>query len=318
MSSVSAVSVVAGVLAGLSAPASLGDQTVGEEKLVASDGAAGDLFGYSVAVFGDLVVVGAFHDADNGPDSGSAYVFRFNGLTWAQEEKLLPNDGAEGDAFGRSVAVSDDTAVVGAFHNDDGGPDRGSAYFFRFNGSTWDEQKVLSSDIANRDHFGSAVAISGDVAVIGCFLDDDVCPSEPHCNSGSAYIFRFNGSTWVEEQKLVAADGEEEDHFGQSVAISGDVVVIGALLDDDACPADPECDSGSAYVFRFNGSSWVQEQKLVASDGAAGDLFSDVAVSVSGDTALVGASRHAGNAIDTSSSALSNGIRITRLLYAPT
>ena len=224
-------------------------------KLLASDGTAAELFGYSVAISGDTAAIGAFHDNDNGDDSGSAYIFRFNGSSWVQEAKLLASDGADDDWFGYSVAISGDTAVVGAYGDDDNGNLSGSAYIFRFNGSSWvQEAKLLASDGAEGDWFGFSVAISGDTAVVGAYGDDDNGDL-----SGSAYIFRFDGSSWIQEAKLLASDGAMGDYLGLAVAISGDTAAIGAYHDDDNGD-----DSGSAYIFRFNGSSWVQEAKLLA------------------------------------------------------
>ena len=201
-----------------------------EQRLLASDcgffcGRTG--FGGSVAVTGSVVVIGA-----SGDDSGSAYVYRHDGSGWVGEQKLLASDGAAGDEFGGSVAVSGDVVVIGAFGDDT----TGSAYVFRYNGSNWvEEQKLLASDGAAGDEFGGSVAVSGDVVVIGAFGDD---------TTGSAYVFRYNGSNWVEEQKLLASDGALEDGFGGSVALSGDVALIGAAGDD----ANGD-DSGSAYLY---------------------------------------------------------------------
>jgi hypothetical protein len=254
-------------------------------KLLASDGAAGDRFGHSVSVSGNVAVVGAPYDDDNGSDSGSAYVFRWNGSSWVQEQKLLPSDGAPQDRFARyPLSVSGDVAVVGAHLDDNAnGTDAGSAYVFRWNGSSWvQEQKLLPSDGAAFEYFGTSVSVSGEVVVVGAARDNNY--------SGSAYVFRWNGSSWVQEQKLLPSDGASQDKFGEFVSVSGNVVVVGAWGDDDN-----GAQSGSAYVFRWNGSSWVQEQKLLASDGAGGDPFGDVfgnPVSVSGDVAVVGASHY--------------------------
>jgi len=252
-------------------------------KLVASDGAAGDKFGCSVSVSGDVAVVGAWGDDDNGPSSGSAYVYRWDGTSWAQEpNKLLASDGASSDVFGNSVSVSGDVAVVGAYGDDDKGDMSGSAYVFRWNGTSWAQEpnKLLASDGAASDYFGSSVSVSGEVAVVGAFLDDNANGT----TAGSAYVFRWNGTSWVEQRKLVASDGAAGDEFGYSVSVSGNVVVVGACKDDDN-----GSNSGSAYVFRWNGTSWVEEpNKLLASDGALVDYFGN-SVSVSGDVAVVGA-----------------------------
>jgi hypothetical protein len=252
-----------------------------EQKLLASDGTAQDRFGGSVSVSGDIAVVGAYRDDDNGSDSGSAYVYRWDGSTWVQEAKLLASDGAAEDWFGNRVSVSGDVAVVGVQYDDDNGSDSGSAYVYRWNGSSWvQEQKLVPSDGWAQDRFGGSVSVSGDVAVVGAHGDDDHGSA-----SGSAYVFRWDGSSWVQEQKLLASDGAVDDLFGDSVSVSGDVFVVGAELDDDN-----GTNSGSAYVFRWNGFYWVQEQKLLALDGAATDYFG-YSVSVSGDVAVVGALR---------------------------
>ncbi len=257
-------------------------------KLVASDGAAQDLFGWSVAVSGDAAVVGSRYDDDNGHRSGSAYVFRSDGSSWVQEAKLLASDGAEFHYFGNAVAISGDTAVVGAMWGVDNNDDRsGAAYVFRDNGSNWvQEAKLLASDSDWYDQFGWSVAVEDDVAVVGASWSDDAGDY-----SGSAYVFRYNGATWVEEQKLLPFDGATEDWFGSAVAISGDTVVIGAqYVHLDIWTGGDPISPGSAYVFRYNGSTWVEEQKLLASDGAVADEFG-CSVAVSGDVAVIGAHR---------------------------
>jgi len=250
-----------------------------ETKLLPSDGATYDYFGVSVSVSGNVALVGAKDDDDKGANSGSAYVFRWNGSSWVQEQKLLPSDGAASDYFGTSVSISGDVALVGADWDDDKGGNSGSAYVFRWNGSSWvEEDKLLASDGVSGDWFGGSVSIDGNVALVGAQGNDD-----NDYNSGSAYVFRWNGSDWVEEQKLLSSDGAVFDFFGESVSISGNVALVGAVEDDDNGD-----ESGSAYVFRWNGSSWVQEQKLLPSDGAAYDWFGE-SVSISGNAALVGA-----------------------------
>jgi len=248
-------------------------------KLVANDGAADDFFGYSVAMSGGTAVIGAYGNEDLRAGSGSAYVFVDPGKGWRQQAKLTADDGALGDQFGYSVAVSGITAVIGAYGDNDQGTQSGSAYVFVYNGSSWVQQaKLLADDGAAGDKFGFAVAVSGDTAVIGAPLDDDMGE-----NAGSAYVFVDQGNGWVQQAKLTADDGELGDTFGVSVAVSGITAVIGASAD-----ADQGDFSGSAYVFSRIGTSWSQEAKLLASDGAFGDNFGR-AVAVSGSTALIGA-----------------------------
>jgi hypothetical protein len=237
------------------------------QKLIASDGAASDYFGWSVSISGDYAVIGANYDDSS---RGSAYVFKRSGTSWSQEAKLVASDGVAGDRFGWSVSISGDYAVIGAFNDDSV---RGSAYVFKRSGTSWSQEaKLVALDGVAGDRFGWSVSISGDYAVIGANYDDS--------SRGSAYVFKRSGTSWSQEAKLVASDGVAGDRFGWSVSISGDYAVIGACNDDSS--------RGSAYVFKRSGTSWSQEAKLVASDGAAGDYFG-ISVSISGDYAVIGA-----------------------------
>ncbi len=158
----------ASVLSTAPAYADLGDQLA---KLLPDDGAAGDVFGESVSISGDVAVVGARLDDDNGNASGSAYVFRWNGSAWVQQAKLTASDGAAGDFFGFSVSISGDVAVIGAFFDDDNGINSGSAYVFQKPVGGWVDMtqtaKLTASDGAANDIFGHSVSISGEVAVVG-------------------------------------------------------------------------------------------------------------------------------------------------------
>jgi len=232
-----------------------------------------------VSISGDVSIVGAPGDRDNGADSGSAYVYRFNGFQWYEEAKLLASDGAAQDYFGLSVAVDGTVAVVGAYGDDEQGESTGAAYVFRYDGIEWlQEQKLEATDAAEGDLFGLAVAISGDVIVVGARADDDTVPS-----SGSAYVWRFDGVDWIEEEKLNASDPANNAFFATSVAISGDVIAIGA-----GNKADADDESGAVYVFEYDGADWNETQKLKTSDAAMNDFFGN-AVAVSGDTIVAGA-----------------------------
>ncbi|MDC7219000.1 MAG: hypothetical protein PQJ59_03605 [Spirochaetales bacterium] len=259
------------------------------DKLLASDGAASDNFGYSVSLSSDgsTALVGAVGDDDNGSESGSAYVFTLDGGSWSQSEKLTASDGAEYDLFGRSVCLSSDgsTALIGASYDDDDdmGSDSGSAYVFTLDGGSWSETKLLASDGAAYDSFGCSVSLSSDgsTALVGATPDDDT-----GSYYGSAYVFTLDGGSWSQSEKLTASDGAEDDYFGCSVSLSSDgsTALIGAGGDDDN-----GIDSGSAYVFTLDGGSW-SETKLIASDGAEYDLFGrSVCLSSDGSTALIGA-----------------------------
>ena len=240
-------------------------------KLLPSDGAGGDNFGDSVAISGTTAVVGASGDGDNGIASGSAYLF--DTITGQQIAKLLPSDGTAGDFFGGSVAISGTTAVVGAYGDGDNGVYSGSAYLFD---TITGQQiaKLLPSDGAEQDQFGGSVAISGTTAVVGAYWDDDNGDY-----SGSAYL--FDTLTGQQIAKLLPTDGAAEDLFGYSVAISGTTAVVGAWGDDDNGDL-----SGSAYL--FDTLTGQQTAKLQPSDGAAFDFFGR-SVAINGNMAVVGA-----------------------------
>jgi len=233
---------------------------VQEAKLTASDAVAGARFGWSVAISGNVAVVGAYV-------SDAVYVYRFNGSTWVQEAKLT----GPGGRFGWSVAADGNVAVVGAYYAN-------SAYFYRFDGTSWVQEAVVS---VPSFYFGHWVAVDGDVAVIGAVFES--CAAGAHC--GAAYVYRFNGTTWIQEQRLAASQPAAEDNFGYSVAISGSAALIGSHGDN----CNPGVDCGAAYVYRFDGATWLEEAKLTASDRAAGDGFG-LPVSIYADAVLVGAS----------------------------
>jgi hypothetical protein len=265
-----------------------GNNWVEEQKLVPSDSDLYCRFGHSVAVSGDWALVGVYEGEGNGNDSGSAYMFRWNGSSWVEEQKLIPSDGAPYCRFGYSVVISGDLALIGAYNDKANGYASGSAYIFRWNGSSWaEEQKLLASDGASYNYFGYSVAARGDLALVGAYNGS---------RSGSAYMFRWNGSSWIEEQKLLASDGAEEDHFGSAVAINGDMALIGAYGDDD----DNVIESGSSYMFHWNGNSWVEEHKIRPFDGSDRDHFG-WSLSLDGHWALVGSSYDNDNGISSGS-----------------
>ena len=248
-------------------------------KLTASDGAGGDFFGYSVSVYNNTAVIGARLDGDNGGNSGSAYVFEKNSTGHWTQKKLLASDGAESDRFGYSVSAYNNTAVIGAFLDDDNFTDSGSAYVFEKNSGNWTQTaKLTASDGAEDDFFGISVSVYNNTAVIGAYYDDD-----KGLESGSAYIFEKNSTGHWTQKKLLASDGAAGDYFGNSVSVYNNTTVIGAYRDDDNFT-----DSGSAYVFEYSSGNWTQKQKLLASDGAAGDFFGN-SVSVYNNTAVIGA-----------------------------
>ena len=214
-----------------------------EAKLTASDATPHDLFGHAVAIDGDTVVVGAFFSDALGSSSGAAYVFRRRGVTWVQEAKLLPWMGGRGDLFGFSVSVSGNSIAVGAPAL--GGialEALGRAYVYEWNGTGWAEEgQFTTTEVGNG--FGYSVSVDAGTLLVGLFLDD-----KKAIGTREVYVYRDTGAIWDLEAKLTASDATKDDFFGASVAITGDVAVVGAFR---AGPAD----TGAAYVYRRSGTS---------------------------------------------------------------
>jgi len=246
-----------------------------EAKLTASDGGAASGFGASVSLSDNVFVVGA----PGYDDEGSAYIFCFNGSQWLQEAKLAGPDSSAAGEFGFSVSISSDVCIVGDPNAGDIAANSGAAYVFRFDDPNWAcEAKLTLPDGSVDDHFGFSVAVDGGVCIVGSCDDDD----NGH-DSGSACAFRFNDPNWILEQVILPSDGEPNNLFGSSLSVSGDLCVIGSPADDDN-----GSDSGSAYLFRFDGNDWIQMDKLTAFDGATDDFFG-TAVSINTDNIVVGA-----------------------------
>lgn len=246
--------------------------TGAETKLTASDGQGSDRFGTAVSISNDTAFIGTFR-----PGRGSAYLFD---VPTGTESKLSASDGADLDRFGAAVAISGGAAIVGSPGDRDNGNFSGSAYLFDL--TTGTETKLTASDVERLDRFGSSVAISGGAAIIGAIGDND-----NGTNSGSAYLFDIATGT---ETKLTASDAAASDEFGNAVAISGRVAVVGAYEN-----AENGNLSGSAYLFDV--ASGRQVAKLTASDGAALDRFGS-SVAIDGTTVVVGA-RGNGNPVRT-------------------
>jgi hypothetical protein len=256
------------------------DSWLESAQLTASDGANSDLFGYSVAISGDTIVIGAFLDTDNDSRSGSAYIYKHdsNG-SWLELSKLTASDGAYHDYFGSSVSISGETVVIGAYGDDEHGDSSGTTHVYELP-PVLQRGKLTPSDGMNGDYFGNSVSISADTMVVGAYLDDDNGDS-----SGSAYLYqRQLDDSWSLVTKLTVGDGAPGDHFGTSVSISGDTVVIGAPNRDEL-----GSESGKVYIYeRDSNGSWLLKAKLLASDGNSGDYFGG-GVSISGHTIVVGA-----------------------------
>ncbi len=252
-----------------------------QQKLTASDGAANFSFGWSVSISGETLVVGAIGANVTGSSKGAAYVFVRNGTTWSEQQKLIALDGATGDEFGTSAAISGETIVVGSYRATIGANLRqGTAYVYVRTGTNWSQQqKLIASDGATNDFFGQTLAISGDVIVIGAMW----ARIGANLFQGAAYVFSRSGTTWTQQQKLTASDGMAFENFGNSVAISGQTIVVGSKSNN----INTNLPGGSAYVFVWTGTIWAEQQELMALDGRIDDFFG-TSVAISGDTVVVG------------------------------
>jgi uncharacterized repeat protein (TIGR02543 family) len=293
--------------------------------LKASNASVGDYFGWSVAVDGDTVVVGApYEDSNatgvNGTESdnslsnaGAAYVFTRSGTTWSQQAYLKASNPDSDDYFGADVAVSGDTILVGAAFEDGGttgvngsgtdnsAADAGAAYVFERSGSVWSQQAYLKADNTGlTDRFGSAVAVSGDTAAVGAYFEDG--SNDAAAGSGAVYVFNRSGSVWSQQAYLKGSNTETGDRFGWSVSISGDTLAAGAPLEDSNASGvngdesdNSRTNSGAVYVFTRSGTVWSQQAYVKASNTGGLDEFG-ASVSLSGDALAVGAPVESSNA----------------------
>ncbi|MEQ8768319.1 MAG: S8 family serine peptidase [Planctomycetota bacterium] len=286
-----------------------GSQWTERAKLTASDGAAGDFFGWAVSISGNWAIVAAPYnhsaylfenvggtwvqrtrlstgfpcwavsiDGDRAVIGGdAAYVYEWNGSSWVQRARLEPDDGLSG-TFGESLCVSGDRVIVG---NSDADSSRGSAYVFEKSGSSWVQRaRLIASDRRPDDRFGAAVSISGTFALVGAYLDDR---NSTETDSGSAYVFERSGTTWVERAKLAPPDLGKSNQFGFSVSVSSDHAIVGAPKHSNAALS-----GGAAYVYDRGGSQWTLREKLTASDASNHAAFG-WSVGVGGERVLVGA-----------------------------
>ena len=257
-----------------------GTNWINQAKLIPNDGESEDWFGRCVSINGDHAIVSAYKDDDNGPESGSAYIFQRNDTLWNQQSKLLAFDGSANDQFGYSVSITDSFAVVGARYYDYYTPyNDGAVFVFNNNGSEWVADTMLvPSDGDSGDWFGYSIHASGNNIIVGANRNDD-----NGTQSGSAYIFNRIGDSWFQETKLLASEGSEDDLFGSSVFISDNHAVVSALGD-----TENGFQSGSVYTFHKDINLWIEESKIIPIDGATQDWFG-VDVSKINDMILIGA-----------------------------
>ena len=303
-----------------------------------------DLFGYSVGLSGDTLIVGALSEDsgtagvngipnENSTDSGAAYVFTRTVGVWTQQAFLKPGNPGAADRFGAAVAVAGDTVVVGAYGEDSNttgvnsipnelASGSGAAYVFSRTGSAWTQQAYLKADNTGAgDQFGSAVAVAADTIVVGAYDEDSSTTGvgsvsdELAAGSGAAYVFTRTGTNWTQQAYLKAGNTGAGDEFGKAVAVSGDSVIVGAPTEDSGTagvnpvPNESANYAGAAYVFSRSGIVWTQQAFLKAGNPGVNDGFGE-AVAISGDLVIVGSTGESG------SSTVVNGPTNEGALYA--
>ncbi|MFT4710381.1 MAG: hypothetical protein ACI8Q9_001509 [Planctomycetota bacterium] len=318
--------------------------TVQDAYLKAPNTEKEDRFGYSVAISGDTMVVGAYledssavavggNPADNSAvDSGAAYVYVRSGSTWVLQAYLKASNTGAGDKFGRSVAIDGDTIIVGApfEKSDEDGVNglqgdnslwrAGAVYVYRRTGSTWaQEAYVKASNSAWGSAFGSTVAISADSMIVGSYGEGSMSTGvngsqvqEGFFDAGAAYVYSRVGSTWSQQAYLKASNTMGGDLFGISVDIDGDRAIVGAPGESSTASgiggdqsSDTALDAGAAYLFERTGPVWNQVAYAKASNTAANDEFGRT-VCISGDSFVVGASAEDGGSTGVGADQLSN------------
>lgn len=246
-----------------------------------------DHFGSAASASSDRVLIGACRAVDDAGRAGAAYLFRYDSTRWVQEQRLTSIEGSSDDAFGSSVSVLGSIAVVGApAANFASGRFHGSVYVFRLRGGIWtQEQRLTASNPNSRDLFGQGVAVGDEEIIVGA----------PYSRQGgAAYVFRHERSNWTEVQEILP-DGSSARHFGSSVSIFGDTLLIGDVETSDFLPG-----VGSVYVFNRKANTWNQTHRITSSDGSRGDEFGH-SVFLHKKMALIGAPNHSVNSARTGS-----------------
>jgi len=301
--------------------------------LKASNAIALSKFGEFVAVSGDTVIVGspgergdaastAANPNINAFEAGAAYVFTRNGDTWTQQAYLKAFNADISHNFGRSLAISGDTVIVGATTErgdaastadspNENASAAGAAYIYTRTGTSWTQQAYLkASNAGSFDFFGTSVAISDDTAIVsaraeaGDAASTAASPNDNFERAGAAYVFTRNGNTWTQQAYLKASNTETFDFFGLSVALSGETAIITAATEDGnaastaASPNNGTSNAGAAYVFTRNGTAWTQQAYLKAPNAGIQDQFG-TSVAISGNTVIIGAEGESGDAAST-------------------
>ena len=298
------------------------DSFAQQAYLKAGNAEAGDQFGFSIAIDGDTLVVGATHEDgdanstaaspnDDASSAGAVYVFTRAGGVWSQQGYLKAGNAEMGDEFGYSIAIDGDTLAVGTLGEDgdasstaaspnNNATDAGAVYVFTRSSGVWSQQAYLkASNAAGADGFGRSIDLDADTLVVGAFGEDGL--------TGAAYVFIHSGGTWSQQAYLKAGNAGGVDAFGYSIAIDGDTLAVGAISEDGdagstaASPNNNAINAGAVYVFTRSGGVWSQQAYLKAGNAEAGDRFGG-SIDLDGDTLVVGATSEDGDATSTAAS----------------
>ncbi len=277
---------------------------------------AGFGFAHSVAIHDDVIAIGAWKETDVETDSGAVYVFRRTGSEWNLEARLESENIDRADRFGTSVAVHGDTIVVGAEQEQSNGSSptnndfdfSGAAYVFRREGAQWQQEAYLKAFNVERGvRYGQAVAVYGDTVAVGCEREKSTTQginalpaNSDGTRVGAVYVYSRNGGTWTQQAHIKASNAETGDAFGESIALSDNLLVVGAPGEDSGSlgvdgnqVSNTALDSGAAFVFRRSGDTWTQEAYVKPSNTTEADGFGRVAIN---DNRMVVASYEANTA----------------------
>lgn len=263
------------------------EKTVADQLLTPPSELTSAVFGRSVAIDGDTMVVGAPMQG-----AGTALVYAHEGGRWRLQATLSADQGMAGDEFGRDVALHGNTLVVGAHLEDTTARDAGAVYVFNREGTAWKQTAYLKAAAPNKmDGFGRAVAVHGDTIVVGSRLEDGANMRD----AGAAYVFVRQGLSWVQQARLVSPQPGPLHLFGMDVDVEGNTLIVGA--DGEGALDMPrhyynvmQPSVGGAYVFTRSGSDWTLQSRLAPTQKGCGGCFG-YSVALSGDTALIGAYR---------------------------
>ncbi len=265
------------------APIACGDETpifTEDQKILASDGAAGDYLGRmsASAIHDDLLILGApREDGPGGTDSGAAYIFRFNGSEWVEEAKLEPTDGTVDGYFGKSVAIYNDFAAVGCYQDADPNNFKGGVYIYRFDGQNWFLEEKFIGDGDSSPTFGQSLATHEDLLCIGD-LNDGVF----NFSTGAVSIYRYVNGEWILEQKTYGVEVQNSHEEAWAIATDGTRLIIG-----NNTSVGFSIDESWVCILKHDGVSWIIEDELTEYDLPIESYYGR-AVDIQGNVAVVG------------------------------